>query len=633
MINANLSMNLSAPWNGEDFILESFGPVNFLVGPNGSGKSQFAYNLHNALLNQRGSTRLLATDRLRGMEQRGMGYFGNNFRGGIARNQFGNLKEASSDEGMGMDAIVLLEERMDLRIQIEATISHLFGRDISLQWDSGNLIPMAVRREGGASYRLDRQECHGIKELFVLLTHLYDTTHDYLIIDEPELNLHPQYQAFFMQEVRKVAGDPKVLPDKKVIFLITHSPFILDLRSEDDLKSIISFDLEYSEPKHFARVETNVISSIFTAGKLNAHHKQLFFSDNPVFVEGPFDARIVEALMEARGVSITGAGSCIIDSGGVEDVNHYYKLCQGVGKDAHFVYDLDSLFIGNLRKCIGGDDSIRSFLASAGLGSDFGKYVGELDRRLTDVIDKLLISSLSDDLKALREFLGSFGSNRKHWSKDQLAKARVAVMTAISLHRDDIKAAVSEAIVEEIIGRWNKILTTLKEKNIQILPGGTLERYLPSFKGNIYDPSPEAKRQAVEAELKQLRDIQEYSDVRREDCLINRYEDLYSLVKELPSKAEVDFDTTLRRHISDYNHELQKVVNDNPAWCIDQIQTHMNQHPLQSCGVVSLSDFDRAGNNRFSATIYIRSILGKGSRVLKVDENTTIGNMKDFQKS
>ena len=528
---------------------------------------------------------------------------------------------------------MLLEERIDLRIQIEATLSHLFGRDISLDWDSGNLIPMAVRRKGGESYRLDREECHGIKELFVLLTHLYDTTHDYLIIDEPELNLHPQYQAFFMQEVRKVAGDPTISPDKKIIFLITHSPFILDLRSEDDLRSIVSFDLNFSEPKHFASIESNVTSSIFAAGRSNAHHKQLFFSDNPIFVEGPLDSRIVESLMEARGVSVAAAGSCIIDSGGVEEVNHYYKLCQGVGKKAHFVYDLDSLFIGNLRRCIGSDDSIQSFLASAGVGNDFGKYVGALDQCLTKAIDKLLASRLSHNLKMIKEFMDGFGGDRKDWSKEQLAKSRVAMMTAISLHRDDVAEATSESIVKDIEGRWSKVLTTLKEKNIHILSGGTLERYLPSFKGNIYDPSDTSKRQAVEMELTYLQGIQDDEEIGKEESLIDRYGDLYSLVKELPFKAEVDFDTTLRRHISDYNHELQKVINDNPNWTVDQIQTRMGQHPLQNCGVLLLDGFCRDKNNGFNATILIKDVLGKGFRVLEVDENTTIGNMKAFQKS
>ena len=58
---------------------------------------------------------------------------------------------------------------------MEAVLSHLFDRDISLEWDSGNLIPMAVRREGGASYRLDREELSPVEPL-VYLTHRTDFT-------------------------------------------------------------------------------------------------------------------------------------------------------------------------------------------------------------------------------------------------------------------------------------------------------------------------------------------------------------------------------------------------------------------------------------------------------------------------
>ena len=201
---------------------------------------------------------------------------------GYAKRHFNNFRQAGQ-EGSGIDTILLLEDRMDLRIQIEATLSHLFNREIALDWDEGHLIPKAVRREGGASYRLDREECHGIKELFVLLTHLYDNQHSYLIIDEPELNLHPQYQAFFMQEVRKVAGNPHADGDKKIVFLITHSPFILDIRSEDDVKSIISFDLKYSVPKQVAHLDSEIPTQMFAAGKLNAHHKQFVLLRQPYF--------------------------------------------------------------------------------------------------------------------------------------------------------------------------------------------------------------------------------------------------------------------------------------------------------------------------------------------------------------
>ena len=50
-------------------------------------------------------------------------------------------------------------------------------------------------------------------------------------------------------------------------------------------------------------------------------------------------------------------------------MTHYLELCQALGKKAHFVYDLDSLFRGRLRSCIGDDNSIRSLLAFAGVGA------------------------------------------------------------------------------------------------------------------------------------------------------------------------------------------------------------------------------------------------------------------------
>ena len=208
MIKEQIVIDLPPPWSQGRFETEMVGPINYLVGPNGSGKTRFATKLLSQLRQSAElGARLLGTDRLMEMAKPGNTYWGDNLESGYAKDQFQEFRKAG-EEGSGIDTILLLEERMDLRIRIEATLSHLFGRDVTLEWDSGNLVPRAVRREGGGSYRLDREECHGIKELFVLLTHLYDNQHDYLIIDEPELNLHPQYQAFFMQEVRKVAGKP-----------------------------------------------------------------------------------------------------------------------------------------------------------------------------------------------------------------------------------------------------------------------------------------------------------------------------------------------------------------------------------------------------------------------------------------
>ena len=246
MIGMNLSVPLPTPWAGGSFETDQIGSVNFLVGPNGSGKSQFAKELSKQLQN----ARLLGTDRLSGMEQVRpfVSFIGDHFSEGLRKNQFGHFKRPES-VGWGISTLVLLEERMDLRIQLEAVLGSLFHREIILEWDSGNLVAKARRRDNNAVYRLDREECHGIKELCVLLTHLYDDRLSSLIIDEPELNLHPQYQAFFMREVRKVAGDPTQDSRKKLVFLITHSPFILDFKSGDDLQSVNILQLGLRDPE------------------------------------------------------------------------------------------------------------------------------------------------------------------------------------------------------------------------------------------------------------------------------------------------------------------------------------------------------------------------------------------------
>ena len=617
MIDIDLDFPLPAPWVDASFQTSYMGEINFLVGPNGSGKSQFARSLHNRLVQLQMHPRLLGTDRLAGMEQIDAftSFRHNPFSDGFAKGEFQYIKEAG-ELGAGIDSIVLLGERMDLLIQVEATLSHLFNREVILEWDSGRLVPKARRRGDNAIYRLDREECHGIKELLVLLTHLYDNQNQVLIVDEPELNLHPQYQAFFLQEARKVAGDPTTGGNKKALFLVTHSPFVLDLRSVEDMGSIISFDLEYSVPRQVHGLDISCSGSFVR--RLNAHHKQLFFSDNPVFVEGIHDAWIVQGMMESLGVSISGAGSCVIDANGVEDANQYFKLCQGLGKNPHFLYDLDALFIGTLNRCINDDESIQSFLINAGLGNDFGKYYGALAHKITVLVDKLLLGSFTPKLTGLKSFFESLGS-RSQWQKEQHAEARVALITAISRYRDEIIALTSQVEVNDIEAHLSKILAALQEKNIHVLPGGSLERYLPLFDGAEFDPTPEQKRDAVLAELDAM------TNITSEGELASRYTDLYNAVRNFPSKSSVNLDLVLSRRLATYIHNLQQTVVDYPDWNLHQVQERMKVSLSEYTEVFSIQNFERPLGNKFQATIVVADLLNQGPKSVIVTDQTNAG--------
>jgi len=355
---------------------------------------------------------------------------------------------------------------------------------------------------------------------------------------------------------------------------------------------------------------------------MNAHHKQLFFSDEPVLVEGIHDLWLVEAMLEARGVSVTSAGSCIIDAGGAEEANQYLKLCQGLGKTAHFLYDLDSLFRGTLRRSLGQDESIKSFLASAGLGIDFAQYCGQLESKLTELIDQVQNSTLPDSLKRLKVFLGSLG-NRKDWKQDAWAKARLAIVTAMSRHRTDMAQVLSQQSIEDIEGRLEQILTALRERNIHVLPGGTLERYLPHYIGDEYELHPDAKRKAVQAE------VAEMANLNSDEELAQRYGDLYRAVCKLPSKEAVDVDAVLRNYLCDYIHEIQRTVVNHPDWQIDQVQQWLNTKIPSTRQLFSVSEFERHPNGGFRATILIAEMLGEPGRNVRVNENTNAG-MGDF---
>ena len=170
-------------------------------------------------------------------------------------------------------------------------------------------------------------------------------------------------------------------------------------------------------------------------------------------------------------------------------------------------------------------------------------------------------------------------------------------MTTISLNREEVVSILPQNTVEDIEGRWRKILSILAKKNVHVLFGGTIERYLPCFAGDLLQPKPDSKRHAVFAELKKLQGICESDEHIRNTTLTDRYGELYEVVRKLPSKEQVDLDGVLRRYLSDYVHELQKVVAANPDYAREQL--------TPSCAIIQWSRTTSFRSRTFSGTAMI----------------------------
>lgn len=552
----NLNIDISIPdlWGEQRFKKNEWGSINFLVGSNATGKTRFAEQLNQQCRNQRLKVRYLNSERLAGLEKQQYGLFGySNLYRGLDIGQFNEYKSQGLNYGLAADAFATLKEKLDVRIKIEATLSQLFGRRIRLAEEGGFLNPKVQRIEVGNEYGLKESECHGLKELITLLTFLYNDDYNCLIIDEPELHLHPQFQTFFLQEIRKIAGDPLSSPDKKCFFIVTHSPYYVDIRTLEDLKYCIVFQpdklptcIDQLEGEDGWRIKRLL-------PRLNTHHKQFFFASRPIFVEGYFDQQIFNLIQEKRGKLLGASGSCIIDVGGKDELDLFFRICKKLNVDARFITDLDILTKGKLRQSVSEDNRCRAYLQSEGLGTDLMQVIGEAEKAISECLSE--IEPKLTDTSELNPTLQFF---RNALKVSELGKKRYVFLVGLKYLGEQIKSLIESNVgkLSFIVGRLQKIIQGFKRSGVYVLSNGELENYLPEYKDNPYIISDDAKAKTFEQE----RDFILGNDLKEKE-ICARYGELINILDEATSPKEIDMDLFLTYAICDWIYKVQSAYN------------------------------------------------------------------------
>lgn len=254
--------------------------------------------------------------------------------------------------------VSLLRENPSVRLKIESVLSDMFAKSIRFEKrDDGTFIPVVVNKTRGVEYNLKEGECHGLKEILMLLAVLYGgrgkprSKRVCFVFDEPELHLHPQMQLFFMGEIRRAAEH---MPGS-AFFLITHSPFFIDLRFPADLSGVVVCHINRAPTSIEKLSESD--SALFKRflPRFNTYHKQFFFSDSQIFVEGYTDQQIFSILLSTFEGKDGTAGTGVIDVGGKDELGVFFKVCSLLGTDGRVITDLDSLFRGKLRDVLFND--------------------------------------------------------------------------------------------------------------------------------------------------------------------------------------------------------------------------------------------------------------------------------------
>jgi predicted ATP-dependent endonuclease of OLD family len=218
--------------------------LTVIVGPNGGGKTHLLRGLRKGLASSAAGkkVRYLSAGRAWHLEEYRSDYDGH--RGHRARYdeaRFGTSHDVNrrhNYETLQGD-FQTLAVRPDILIKIRERLQKLFARDIYFEWDSAGLRIYFSRTSGNQASYSSGREASGLLHLVGLLAALYDDEVGAILIDEPEVSLHPQLQAFVLREMISVAGTPDENTNKKIVVLATHSPEFVLMRTPLDVPSLI----------------------------------------------------------------------------------------------------------------------------------------------------------------------------------------------------------------------------------------------------------------------------------------------------------------------------------------------------------------------------------------------------------
>lgn len=447
-------------WGKSVFQKNVWPHINVILGPNGSGKTLLAQAFAETFSQNGYSIKFLQAGR------------------------------TSEDETLG-----ILQTNTEVRAKVQAVLSSMFAKTIEFKKSAENkYVPMVINRSRNTEYDLKRVECHGLKEIITLLVTLYaNTGNTCLIFDEPELHLHPQFQQFFAEELRRVSGRHP----KRMYFIITHSPFFVDVRFPEELLGVIVCHTNRA-PTHLDALNAKD-EELFRRflPRFNTYHKQFFFSDNQIFVEGYTDQQIFANLLPYIHTERGVAGTGIIDVGGKDELGVFCKVCSLLGTNSRIITDLDSLFGGKLRDVFCADpraalwlekqkEKQASFYAQIFTPRELLKPVTlerlimRLERFLAEIGTELcrVAGPIPKETGLLLEKLSALHS--KHEKAESIDTFKTVVLQGVMSIKDGLApylSAKTGARLQQVCNLFSLIIAASRAAGVYILPRGCIEHY------------------------------------------------------------------------------------------------------------------------------------------------------------
>ncbi len=156
----------------------------------------------------------------------------------------------------------------------------------------------------------------GFKRLFVILFYLYHPTYEIILIDEPELHLHPSVIKKFLKILEKNNL-------QKQVVMTTHHPTLVQAKYLDKTWRV-SRDADRSTSVYMFD-EHSSLDVDRLVQEINDDNSAMLFADKVLLVEGVSDSILMRGLIDNF---YPGKKDIkVIYSGGVGDIDLYEKVC------------------------------------------------------------------------------------------------------------------------------------------------------------------------------------------------------------------------------------------------------------------------------------------------------------------
>lgn len=324
-------------------------------------------------------------------------------------------------------------------VQLSKTLS-----DLGYEWELVGTNPLRNAYDiqltkQGKSFLIGRASS-GERELLTYLFSIYalNVRDALVIVDEPELHLHPKWQAILLQLFSSLAeetGNQFVLATHAPTFVSpTSIQYVSRVYSEGQASNIIRLsNTDLPEAKHLF----NIVNS--------QNNERIFFADTVLLVEGISDRIFVEAYLERGELGRPRGILEVVSVGGKNMIAAYRKLLTACSVRHCVLADLD--YVNEI-----GDQGIKSLF--------------EPDPRAIkhDVVDN---PKSRDGAKLVEEIehamcTGEWAAAQDLWNYVKTRRARI---------RSGLKADEAQRLSEFIDAR--------RHEHVFLLRHGDLEKYLP----------------------------------------------------------------------------------------------------------------------------------------------------------